>query len=456
MAINLLRSRRGRLAAFGGLYLTEGLPQGFTGVALALEFKRRGMDAAALGAFAGTILLPWSWKFLMGPLVDNLHLRRFGARKQWIVMTQTCILLLSSIALMNMPTFTDGGIAGLGLFTGLMVLMNVFAATQDVAIDALACQVLKPDERGLANGIMFGAAQAGAAIGGSGIIALKGLTGNFELSSLIVPLLLLLILTGVIAFICEKTAGEEMAEGELAAPEPGDHGLAAVRDQVLDYVITAGKTIFGSRNGLLGLLLALLPWGGMALSMVVSTIISPTIGMTDGDIATMNLVCTIVWVPSCLAGGWCSDRFGRRLTLSLFTALSVLPGLWLGWKFRQAGWDHPPESIDGTWPREAVLIHLWWIASLVYSVFNGLMYGIRTAFFMDIVNPKIAATHFTAMMAMLNLAISYTSFWQGAAISGTAWNWTLWQILLVDSVLGLLFLLVIPFVKINKTPIGDL
>ena len=84
--MNLLKTKPGRLAAFGGLYLSEGLPQGFSGVALTLEFKRRGMDAAAIGVFAGTILLPWSWKFLMGPLVDNLHFRRFSACRNWVPM----------------------------------------------------------------------------------------------------------------------------------------------------------------------------------------------------------------------------------------------------------------------------------------------------------------------------------------------------------------------------------
>jgi hypothetical protein len=38
---NLLSTRRGRLTGFFFLYLSEGLPQGFTGTAVALEFKRR-------------------------------------------------------------------------------------------------------------------------------------------------------------------------------------------------------------------------------------------------------------------------------------------------------------------------------------------------------------------------------------------------------------------------------
>jgi len=233
----------------------------------------------------------------------------------------------------------------------------------------------------------------------------------------------------------------------LVAPEPGEGGMAAVRAQVHDYIVTVARTIFGTLRGRLGFLLAVLPFGGMALSMVISTIIAPTLGMKDGEIAKLNLICTAVWVPCCLSGGWLSDRFGRRLTLGLFAGLSVLPGLWMGWQLRQAGWDHPPEGVGGVWPREDALIRMWWIAALVFSVFNGLMYGIKTAFFMDIVNPKIAATHFTALMAMSNLMIAYTAVWQGKALSTQAWGWSLWNIFLFDTLLGLAFLAVIPFVK---------
>ncbi len=87
---------------------------------------------------------------------------------------------------------------------------------------------------------------------------------------------------------------------------------------------------------------------------------------------------------------------------------------------------------------------------MIYSVFNGLMYSVKTAFFMDIVNPKIAGTHFTALMAMNNLVITYTAIWQGSALSTNTWAWTLWEIFLFDTLFGLAFLAVIPFVKPKK------
>lgn len=452
---NILSTRMGRLCAFGGLYLSEGLPQGFCTVALIMEFKRRGMDDAAVGTFAAMIMLPWAWKFLFGPFVDNLRLRRFGARKQWIVAAQAGMLITLCLAMLRMPQFGEGGMIGMGLFTTLLLIHNVFAATQDVAIDALACQVLKEDERGLANGIMFAGAQAGAVIGGSAVLKLKGVLGDFGQASLIVPLLLCAILIGVITLICEKSAEQEMAEGDLVAPHPGDHGLDAVMDQIIDYFRIVGTTILGTTRGWLGFLIALLPMGGLALSIALSSLIAPQIGMTDDEVANLNLISSLVWLVCCMSGGWFSDRFGRRLTLGLFSVLSVLPGLWMGWQFAAAGWHHPPAGVDGQWPREEELIRMWWIASMVFSVFNGLRFGISSAFFMDLVNPKVAGTHFTALMAMCNLSVMFANFWQGRALSIEKWAWPVWLILLVDGVFGLLFLLILPFLKPSPAATRD-
>ena len=333
------------------------------------------------------------------------------------------------------------------MFATLLLIHNACAATQDVAIDALACQVLKKEERGLANGIMFGSAQVGYVIGGSAVLWLKEEMGSFEASSMIVPVLMVIILTGVITLICEKSAAEEMEDGLLPAPEPGASGLRAVKNQLIDYVKTAAHSMFLSKNGFLTFLLALTPIGGLALSMLLSALIAPRLGMTDKEVAELNFITTLVWVPCCLFGGWLSDRFNRRLIFAITASLTVLPGIWLAFQFKNAGWDHPPEGIDGVWPRESALITTWWMATITFSVFNGLMYGVKSAFFMDIVTPKIAATQFTALMALTNLTNIYSKIWQSQALSTKDWNWTIWKLLFVDSAIGLVFLILLFFIK---------
>jgi MFS transporter, PAT family, beta-lactamase induction signal transducer AmpG len=66
---------------------------------------------------------------------------------------------------------------------------------------------------------------------------------------------------------------------------------------------------------------------------------------------------------------------------------------------------------------------------------------------MDITNPKVAATQFTAYMAMMNLAISISASWQGVTIE--AWGYP--ATLLADAIVGLACLLFLPALKREST-----
>jgi MFS transporter, PAT family, beta-lactamase induction signal transducer AmpG len=448
--MNLLKTKPGRLAAFGGLYFSEGLPQGFANIALILEFKRRGMDDAAIGVFAGIVSLPWVWKFLIGPLVDNLHIPFFGARKQWIVATQTGMVLSLIASLFNIPFFDGNSVVGLQFFTALIFLHNFCSASQDVAIDSLACNTLPDSERGTANGLMFGCAEAGRIVGGYGVIYLNDQIGNFALSCGIVPIGLAMILYGVITLIREKSASQARKDGDLPSPPEGTSGVGALKAQLSDYIITSFKTILASNQGRLGLLIAILPAGGVLLGSIVSTTMAPILGMSNKEISQLGLVSAVVWFVSCLVGGPLSDKIGRRRAVAIFGLCSILPGLWIGWQMKQAGFDYSIKTGEGTWARQDNLISFWWIGMLGFQVFNGMAFGSRAAFFMDIVNPKIAGTHFTAFMALSNAVTTYSVLWIGYALSAEKFNWPLWQIFWVDSLLGVLFLGILPFIIPRK------
>jgi PAT family beta-lactamase induction signal transducer AmpG len=59
---NPLASRNGRLAAFFALYMTEGIPLGFTATAIATQMRRQGLGPAEIGAFVAS-LSPWAFKW---------------------------------------------------------------------------------------------------------------------------------------------------------------------------------------------------------------------------------------------------------------------------------------------------------------------------------------------------------------------------------------------------------
>jgi predicted MFS family arabinose efflux permease len=99
----------------------------------------------------------------------------------------------------------------------------------------------------------------------------------------------------------------------------------------------------------------------------------------------------------------------------------------------------------------AALVSAFWIAVLSYSVFQGLYYGVRSALFMDITTPKVAATQFTAYMALMNLTISYSAAWQGWA----AEHWGYPVTLAVDAVFGLVCLTLLPLMAPTRARAPD-
>jgi PAT family beta-lactamase induction signal transducer AmpG len=52
---DLLATRWGRLTAFFFLYVTEGIPLGFTATAVATQMRRQGLTPGQIGTFVGLL-----------------------------------------------------------------------------------------------------------------------------------------------------------------------------------------------------------------------------------------------------------------------------------------------------------------------------------------------------------------------------------------------------------------
>ncbi len=424
---DLLASKNGRLAAFFFLYITEGIPLGFTAVAVAAQMRRQGLGPDAIGAFVASLYLPWAFKWALGPVVDTISWKRFGRRRTWIVGAQ---LLMTGTLLAALPVDFS---AKLQVFTAIIFVHNVFGAAQDVAIDALACNTLREDERGLANGLMFGGAYLGQAIGGSGVLFLTPFVG-FSNTYFFVAAAIGLVTLFVALPLREPKEPERAPDGRSA--------LAVVGGEIGAFVRDAFRAFTGSRAALVGVVFALLPAGAYALGLNLQSNLAVELGLTDTQLGTLSLWSAVISAVGCVAGGWLSDRFGRRRMLALFVILMSIPTAIFALQLQRAGWILPVSPTDPARPVvPAWLVSQFWLMVLVYSAFQGLSYGIRTALFMDVTTARVAATQFTAYMAMLNYAISYSARWQGEA--ATRWGYPV--TLGIDAAFGLLCLACLPF-----------
>lgn len=162
--------RAARVALLTSLYFAQGLPFGFFTQAFPVILRQRGHSLDEIG-LAGLLNLPWALKFLWSPLVDRWQGSPLGARRGWIVPLQLLnVLVLLGVAFLDI---SEGlFLVGLGFLA-----LNLLAATQDIATDALAVGLLQGEERGLGNGVQVGGYRLGMIVGGGFLLVLFGNVG---------------------------------------------------------------------------------------------------------------------------------------------------------------------------------------------------------------------------------------------------------------------------------------
>jgi len=159
-----------KLGLLASLYFSQGLPFGFFFQALPVILREQRVDLGKIG-LSTLLALPWALKFVWAPLVDRVYIDRWGPRRSWILPLQ----LLSVVLLGALSAFDPAqGLAPLLVAVGLTSLV---AATQDVASDGLAVELLEPHERGLGNGIQVGGFRLGSILGGGVLLGSIELLG---------------------------------------------------------------------------------------------------------------------------------------------------------------------------------------------------------------------------------------------------------------------------------------
>jgi len=413
---NLLDSRNGRFLTFGWLYVSEGIPYGFTSVAMVAFMRQQGVSLALIGTFVAALFLPWAFKWAWAPVIDLVKLDRLGGRKAWIVgCTAMMIVTLMIAATVDFE-------AHFQLLLAMVVLTNVFCATQDVAIDSLAVSTLQADERGRGNGVMFAGQYLGIALGGGGAMFVNG-TFGFEAALAGVAGLLLVNLLFVVLFVRDPYA------------DPGVTRQPGAFRRLVGTMVSFVKEVYSSfwqsgRGPKIGVAFAVLPIGAFALAYATLGTIQVDYGLNDHQIAALSVYNTIASAIGCLAGGWLGDHFGTKKIVALAYALTAAPTLILGIQI----------SVGGL---QAVPIDWFYGLIIAHGLVFGMAFGVRNAIFMGMTNPAVAATQFTAFMGMANMAISFGNYWQGIVAESMGYA----VVLYLDALFAMLVILVIPFLR---------
>lgn len=180
------RARPQTLALLSALYFVEGVPWGLQSQALPIYLRQHHESLAMIGLL-NALSLPWMTKALWAPLVDRFGWTRFGRRKSWIVPLQIALIA---------TCLYGASIADDKHWQPLLVvvfLLNLFSATMDIAVDALAVDVLRESDLGTGNITQVVGYKAGSLVSGGLLVwatAKIGWSGLFVgMGALILPIM---------------------------------------------------------------------------------------------------------------------------------------------------------------------------------------------------------------------------------------------------------------------------
>ena len=139
-----MRSRRTAAVVFQSF--ASGLPLGLVWYAIPDWMRDIGVDIRVVGLIT-LAQAPWTFKVLWAPLMDRYVPPFWGRRRGWMAVTQVALfafgLLLAGVGGRPEAIWVVGAIA---------MAIALASASQDIAIDAYAVEVLHKDEQGAAAG----------------------------------------------------------------------------------------------------------------------------------------------------------------------------------------------------------------------------------------------------------------------------------------------------------------
>lgn len=196
----LASSRWLRYLVFLAYYSMQGLPLGLNMISIPAWLIAQDVPRGMVATFAAVTALPWALKMVVGPFMDRFSFLPMGMRRPWILGIQ--ILMLLSVLIFF---FIRDPLEQFWLMTGTCTLLNVFAASEDVAVDGLAIAIIPEGERGRANAFMGAGQVCGMSIAGWISISLLNL-GGFPAAALhMIGALVVLI---IVTILFRERAGE--------------------------------------------------------------------------------------------------------------------------------------------------------------------------------------------------------------------------------------------------------
>jgi PAT family beta-lactamase induction signal transducer AmpG len=367
-------SRPLKFLVVGVLYFAEGVPFGFVYTTLAYFLRSRGVPLEQIGILS-LLGLAWSLKVLWSPLAD-----RFGTRAAWLVPAQVLVILsmLGLASLASAPVTLA--------FWGLVGVLCLASATQDLAVDAYTIDLLDTEELGMANGIRIGAYRVGLIAAGGGVLILSDLIG-WSATFVGVAIIMAALALTVIAFSPFHLARPEVARAQ------NDKGFSQIK-------ASAKGLMVHPHMGAIIIFILTYKAGDAFLGAMVSPFWRD-MGFSGTQFGVASIVMgKIPAIVGGFLGGALTARWGisRALwVLGIFQACSIL-GYWAA-------------ALPGTWH------YTIYLATLGDNLAGQMGSAAFMAFLMCLCDKRFSASHYAFLSMLFGLSgrlCGYIGGWAAA------------------------------------------
>lgn len=372
---------------------SSGMPLLLIGGTLKVWLTREGVDIKQIGYYSW-VGLAYSFKFLWAPLLDRWVLLGLGRRRSWILFGQLgSALLIAYLGFLDPKT-------SLGFMALVCVMIGIFSATQDMAVDALRRESLADEEMGVGSTLyQYGYRLAMLVTGGLavGLVGLQPESLGLGGSSWNITWTEVYLLMGFLLGLCTLAT--------FFVPEP-EIDPSAVPKTLRNAVIDPFKDFWSRPLGVWILLFVFSFKLGDAISGSMLSAFYVQMGYTNQDIAviakTYGLISSLV---GALLGGSILYYIGTKSALWIFgilqavstAAFAVIPML-------------GPEK--------------WALASVV--IFEDLTSAMGTSAFLAFIsmttNKRYTSTQFALLSSLAGVGRNVLSGFAGHFVAALGWS----------------------------------
>jgi PAT family beta-lactamase induction signal transducer AmpG len=353
-------------AFIGVLFLPSGMSQGFVTIALGYVLAQHGVSVAIIAGLVGLRLLPETWSFLSGPLIDTT----LDSARWYCLAVVALAICAVGFAFVPLRAPSTSVLAGLCLATGVVAVLS------QSAVGAALALTTSNQVRGACAGWRQTGYLGGIGLGGGGGLWIATHAGGPRVAAV------------VLAVACLSCAWPFLIV-QVPMATCGAGVVAGARS-----ALGALWLLLRTRPGVLAIIAVTLPAGLGAASNLLPAVAADWRASADLVATVTGLLGGVATIPGCIAAGYLCDRFPRR-TVFIWSALICAGG-----EAAMALAPHTP----------------WMFAALglLNCALTGLAYGSVTAVIYDRLGVVGAATVGGVLGSLCNLPLIVVTMLIGA------------------------------------------